>query len=38
MTGFWVDPEGLAAVSPQFEKLGDHVNTALPALRQGINR
>jgi hypothetical protein len=26
----------LAAVSPQFEKLGDDLNTALLALRQGI--
>lgn len=36
MADLWVDPEGLAAVSPQFEKLGEDVNAALQTLRQGI--
>ncbi|MBF6171347.1 WXG100 family type VII secretion target [Nocardia blacklockiae] len=36
MTHFWADPERLRAVSPQFELLGEHVDTALTKLREGI--
>jgi hypothetical protein len=32
----WADPDRLRAVSPQFEKLGDDVDSALSKLQQGI--
>jgi hypothetical protein len=36
MAGLWADPDRLRGVSPQFEQLGEDVNTALDKLKQGL--
>ncbi|WP_433657919.1 WXG100 family type VII secretion target [Nocardia sp. CA-128927] len=36
MSNLWADPDRLRAVTPQFEQLGQDVNTALEKLKQGI--
>ncbi|MDR7171233.1 uncharacterized protein YukE [Nocardia kruczakiae] len=37
MVDFFADPERLRAISPQFERLGEEVETALEKLRQGLD-
>ncbi len=36
MVDFFADPERLRAISPQFEALGEEVETALEKLRTGL--
>ncbi|MEV5651605.1 hypothetical protein AB0L57_25425 [Nocardia sp. NPDC052254] len=36
MVDFFADPERLRAISPQFEALGEEVETALEKLQQGL--